>query len=451
MDYPRIVTPPPGPKAREVLARDEAWSSTSYIKEYPLVVERGRGAMIEDVDGNRFLDFMAGIAVASTGHAHPTVVRAIQEAAEKFLHICGSDFYYAGMADLCERLARLAPGPSRKRVFLSNSGTEAVEGAMKLARYATRRPAFIAFRGSFHGRTYGALSLTSSKVKQHAGFGPFLPEVHHVPFAYCYRCAYGKTPSQCAVHCVDQIEHELFVRHLDPADVAAIFVEPIQGEGGYIVPPAEFLPRLRELCDRHGILLVCDEVQTGIGRTGRMFASEHAGIEPDIVTVAKGLGSGLPIGAFIAKESLMTWGAGAHGTTFGGNPVSCAAALATLDLVEREYLPNVNRVAPLLMAGVERLAARYPVIGEVRGLGLMIGIEFVKDRGTREPFPELVHELVQRAFGKGLLLLSAGKSSLRLAPPLVIGPDEAATALDLIDRTLGEILAGPLGAGGPRA
>src|SRR5262245_5390727 len=221
-DFPRIITPPPGPKAREILARDEAWSSTSYIKEYPLVVARGRGAMVEDVDGNRFLDFMAGIAVASTGHSHPTVVKAIQDAAEDFLHICGSDFYYAGMADLCERLARLAPGPSRKRVFLTNSGTEAVEGAMKLARFATRRPAFIAFRGSFHGRTYGALSLTSSKVKQHSGFGPFLPEVHHVPYAYCYRCAYGKSPADCALHCVDQIEHELFARHLDPADVAAI-------------------------------------------------------------------------------------------------------------------------------------------------------------------------------------------------------------------------------------
>ena len=439
-EYPRIIVPPPGPRAREILARDETWASTSYIKEYPLVVNRGRGAMIEDVDGNRFLDFMAGIAVAATGHSHPDVVAAIKQAAEKFLHICGSDFYYEGMAALCERLARLAPGPSKKRVFLTNSGTEAVEGAMKLARYATRRPAFIAFKGSFHGRTYGALSLTSSKVKQHAGFGPFLPEVHHVPYAYCYRCAYGKSPAECAMHCVDQIERDLFVRHLDPRDVAAIFVEPIQGEGGYIVPPAEFLPALRALADRHGILLVADEVQTGIGRTGRMFASELFGVEPDIVTVAKGLGSGMPIGAFIAKESIMTWGAGAHGSTFGGNPVSCAAALATLDLVERDYLPNVARVAPLLRAGVDELARKYPVIGDVRGVGLMIGIEFVIDRSTREPHPGLVHELVQRAFRKGLLLLSAGQSSLRLAPPLVIDENDVKCALGIIDQTLGELL-----------
>ena len=439
-DYPRIVVPPPGPRAREILARDETWTSTSYIKEYPLVVHRGEGAMIEDVDGNRFLDFMAGIAVASTGHAHPQVVAAIKQAAEKFLHICGSDFYYESMAALCERLARLAPGPSKKRVFLTNSGTEAVEGAMKLARYATRRPAFIAFKGSFHGRTYGALSLTSSKVKQHAGFGPFLPEVHHVPFAYCYRCAYGKSPAECAMYCVDQIERDLFARHLDPGDVAAIFVEPIQGEGGYIVPPAEFLPALRALADRHGILLVADEVQTGIGRTGRMFASELYGVEPDIVTVAKGLGSGMPIGAFIAKESIMTWGAGSHGSTFGGNPVSCAAALATLDLVEREFLPNVERVAPLLRAGVERLARKYPVIGDVRGVGLMIGIEFVKDRSTREPYTGLVHELVQRAFRSGLLLLSAGQSYLRLAPPLVITEDDVNGAISIIDETLAGLL-----------
>ncbi len=438
-DYPRIVTAIPGPKSQAVVARDEAWSSTSYIKEYPLVVERARGAMVEDVDGNRFLDFMAGIAVAATGHAHPEVVEAIHRASEKFLHICGSDFYYEGMAALCERLATLAPGPSKKRVFLSNSGTEAVEGAMKLARYATRRSAFVAFKGSFHGRTYGALSLTSSKYKQHSHFGPFLPDVHHVPFGYCYRCDYGKTYPSCQLHCVDVIERDLFARHLDPQDVAAIVVEPIQGEGGYIVPPQDYLPALRGLCDRHGILLVCDEVQTGVGRTGRMFASEHAGVEPDIVTVAKGLGSGMPIGAFIAKESLMTWSAGAHGTTFGGNPVSCAAALATLDLVERQYLANAQKMGTVLLAGAKQLAREFPVIGEVRGLGLMIGIEIVKDRATREPDPELVAELVQRSFRRGLLLLSAGKSSLRLAPPLVIDEEDAATALNLIGEGLREL------------
>ncbi|MBM4186842.1 MAG: acetyl ornithine aminotransferase family protein [Gemmatimonadetes bacterium] len=438
-DYPQIRTAIPGPKSRAVVARDEAWTSTSYIKEYPLVVERARGAMVEDVDGNRFLDFMAGIAVAATGHAHPEVVRAIQAAAEKFLHICGSDFYYEGMAALCERLARLAPGSTKKRVFLSNSGTEAVEGAMKLARYATRRTAFIAFKGSFHGRSYGALSLTSSKSKQHSHFGPMLPDVHHVPFGYCYRCEYGKSYPSCGLHCVEILERDLFARHLDPSDVAAIFVEPIQGEGGYVIPPAEFLPALRSLCDAHGILLVCDEVQSGIGRTGKMFASEHAGVEPDIITVAKGLGSGMPIGAFIAKESLMTWGAGAHGTTFGGNPVSCAAALATLDLVEGQYRANAETLGRYLLDGVHRLGEEFAVIGEVRGLGLMIGIEFVKDRATREPHPELVAALVQRAFQRGLLLLSAGRSALRLAPPLVIDREDADIALGLIREILREL------------
>jgi 4-aminobutyrate aminotransferase len=438
-DFPRLVTPPPGPRARAILERDQVWTSTCYTKEYPLVVERARGAMVEDVDGNRFLDFMAGIAVASTGHAHPEVVGAIQRAAEKFLHICGSDFYYEGMAALAERLARLAPGPSKKRVFLTNSGTEAVEGAIKLARHHTGRPGLIAFKGSFHGRTYGALSLTTSKVKQRAGFGPFLPEVYHVPYGSCYRCAYGRTYPECRMFCVDVLEDDLFARQVDPGSVAAIVVEPVQGEGGYVVPPAEFLPRLRRLCDRHGILLVADEVQSGVGRTGRMFACEHVGVEPDILTVAKGLGSGMPIGAFISRESVTTWGAGAHGSTFGGNPVSCAAALATLDLVERECLPNVARVAPLLDDGARALAREFPVIGDVRGLGLMIGIELVEDRATREPAAELVRELVQRAFRKGLLLLSAGKSTLRLAPPLVIDAEDVVTALRVIRECLVEV------------
>ena len=438
--YPRIVVPPPGPKARAILARDQAVTSSCYIKEYPLVVERARGAMVEDVDGNRYLDFMAGIAVAATGHAHPDVVRAIQEAAEKFLHICGSDFYYENMAALCERLARLAPGPSPKRVFLTNSGTEAVEGAMKLARYATRRTDFVAFKGSFHGRTYGALSLTASKARQRAGFGPFLPGVHHLPFGYCYRCDYGKTYPDCGLHCVNVLEHDLFARQVDPGDVAAIVVEPVQGEGGYIVPPADYLPALRALCDRHGILLLVDEVQSGVGRTGRMFATELAGIEPDILMVAKGLGSGLPIGAFVAKESVTTWESGAHGSTFGGNPVCCAAALATLALVEREYLANVDRLAPRLMDGVRALAREFPVIGDVRGLGFMIGLEFVRDRATREPHGEVVQDLVQRAFRRGLLLLGAGKNVLRLAPPLVIDEEDIDIALGILRGCLRELV-----------
>ncbi|HTL04774.1 MAG TPA: acetyl ornithine aminotransferase family protein [Gemmatimonadales bacterium] len=437
--YPKIVTPPPGPKARAIIARDKAVAAPCYIKEYPLVVARGEGAMVEDVDGNRFLDFMAGIAVCSTGYSHPAVVQAIKEAADRFLHICGGDFYYEGMAALSERLAAIAPGPGAKKVFLTNSGTEAVEGAMKLARHATGRTAFVAFKGAFHGRSYGALSLTSSKARQHAGFGPFLPDVHHVAYGYCYRCEYGKTFPSCGIFCVDIIEQDLFARHLDPKDVAAIFVEPLQGEGGYILPPPGWLAALRALCDRHGILLVMDEVQSGIGRTGRMFACEHEGVVPDILVTAKGLGSGMPIGAIIAREAVSTWEAGAHGSTFGGNPVCCAAALATLDLVERELVANARVRGDQLTQGLTALAERHGCIGDVRGIGLMQGIEFVTDRGTREPAGELAHKLEAMAFAKGLLLLAAGKNALRLAPPLVVDEDDVKLALGILDQCLREL------------
>ena len=438
-DYPKIVVPPPGPKARAIVDRDAEWTSTCYIKEYPLVVSRGQGVMVEDVDGNRYLDFMAGIAVSSTGYGHPKVVAAVKDAADRFLHICGGDFYYESMAALCERLAKVAPGRAKKRVFLTNSGTEAVEAAIKLARHATRRTAIIAFRGAFHGRTTGAVTLTSSKARQHAGFGPLLPDVHHVPFAYRYRCQFCADEPACNRGCIDVIEQELFTRHLDPKDVAAIFVEPIQGEGGYIVPPAGYLPALRELCDRHGILLVADEVQCGVGRTGKMFACEHEGVEPDILVTAKGLGSGMPIGAMISKESITTWESGSHGSTFGGNPVCCAAALATLDLVEGGLMANAARMGERLLARAASLKEKHPCIGDVRGRGLMVGVEFVKDRTTREPAGELVHDLVQRAFRQGLLLLGAGKSTLRLAPPLVVDQNDVDTAMDMIDACLAEL------------
>ena len=438
-DYPKIVVPPPGPKARAIVERDAEWTSTCYIKEYPLVVSRGQGVMVEDVDGNRFLDFMAGIAVSSTGYGHPKVVAAVKEAADRFLHICGGDFYYESMAALCERLAKLAPGRAKKRVFLTNSGTEAVEAAIKLARYATRRTAIIAFRGAFHGRTTGAVTLTSSKARQHAGFGPLLPDVHHVPFAYRYRCQFCADQLECTRGCIDVIEKELFTRQLDPTDVAAIFVEPIQGEGGYIVPPPGYLPALRELCDRHGILLVADEVQCGVGRTGKMFACEHEGVEPDILLAAKGLGSGMPIGAMISKEAITTWETGSHGSTFGGNPVCCAAALATLELVEGGLMANAARMGERVLARAAGLKEKHPCIGDVRGRGLRVGVEFVKDRATREPAGDLVRDLVQRAFRQGLLLLGAGKSTLRLAPPLVVDQTDVDTAMDMIDACLAEL------------
>lgn len=436
--YPRIVTPPPGPLARAIVDRDREWTAQCYIKEYPLAIARGQGVMVEDVDGNRYLDFMAGIAVASTGYGHPEVVTAIQDAAAKFLHICGSDFYYEGMAALCEKLAAIAPGPTRKRVFLTNSGTEATEGAIKLARFSTRRTAIIAFKGAFHGRSTGAVSLTSSKARQHAGFGPLLPDVHHVDYAYRYRCRHCAHKSQCHLGCVSSIEEELFTRHLAPTDVAAIFVEPIQGEGGYVIPPPGFLAGLRELCDRHGILLVCDEVQSGIGRTGKMWACDHEGIEPDILLTAKGLGSGMPIGAMIVRESVDKWKNGSHGSTFGGNPVCCAAALATIGLVEKELMANAAVQGERLLAGARALMERHDAIGDVRGRGLMVGIEFVRDRVTRDPHPELVERIVNVAFSHGLLLLGAGKSSLRLAPPLVIDAEDIDRGLAMLDACIAE-------------
>ncbi len=439
MPHPTILTPPPGPRARAVVERDEAWASNAYIKEYPLVVARGEGMMVEDVDGNRFLDFMAGIAVAATGYSHPKVVAAVKDAADRFMHICGSDFYYEGMAALCERLARVAPGPSKKRVFLTNSGAEATEGAITLARYATRRTAIIAFRGAFHGRTTGAVSLTSSKARQHAGFGPLLPDVHHVPYAYRSRCPWCADRPACTRACLGALEDDLFARHLDPHDVAAIFVEPVQGEGGYVVPPPGWLGDLRALCDKYGILLVADEVQSGVGRTGRMWACDHEGVEPDILLTAKGLGSGMPIGAMVAKESISTWESGSHGSTFGGNPVCCAAAIATLDLVEGGLMANAAAMGERLKAGMCRLAERHACIGDVRGLGLMVGVEFVQDRATRGPAPALVHDLVQNAFRRGLLLLGAGKSSLRLAPPLIVDAEDVDIALEMIDTGLGEL------------
>lgn len=440
-DYPKIVTPPPGPRARAIVEQDRQSTSSCYLKEYPLVVERGSGAMVEDVDGNRYLDFMGGIAVAATGHAHPRVVAAIQEQAGKFLHICGSDFYYEGMAALAERLARLAPGPSPKKVFLTNSGTEAVEGAIKLVRHSTGRTAIIAFQGAFHGRTTGALALTSSKARQHAGFGPLLPDVHHVPYPYLYRSAPGTSESECAAAAIAAIQ-ELFARHLDPSDVAAIFVEPVLGEGGYVVPPPEFLPALRALCDRHGILLVIDEIQSGIGRTGKMFASEHfgeGGVEADVLLAAKGLASGMPLGAFIARASITHWESGAHGSTFGGNPVCCAAALATLDLVEGGLAANAAAMGERLLAGARALARTHPAIGDVRGLGLMLGLELVRARASREPAPELVHRLVDLAFSRGLLLLGCGRSTLRLAPPLVVDAADVDTGLAMLDACLSEL------------
>lgn len=409
---PEIVTELPGPAAREVIARDERYSSPSLTRVYPLVVRRGAGAVIEDVDGNRFLDFNAGIAVNAAGHAHPEVTAAIREQSEACLHYCSSDFFHPIYADLCERLAASAPMPE-SRVFLANSGTEAVEGAIKLARHHTGRPNIIGFYGAFHGRSLGSLSLTSSKAKYRSGFGIVTPGSYHAPFAYD-----GELTGAA------YIEQVLFERMTEPGDVAAVFVEPIQGEGGYIVPPEGWLAELRELCDRHGILLVADEVQSGIGRTGKLWAIEHDGVVPDIITAGKGLASGLPLSAIVARGDIMQWAPGKHGSTFGGNPVACAAALATLDLVERELSANAAAVGAHLLAGLRELSTRQPMIQGVRGRGLMIGFDL--------PDHDAAEALEQACFQRGLLVLTCGQRAVRLAPPLVVSVPQADTALSII-------------------
>ena len=438
-DLPHLVTPLPGVKAQAVIARDAAVLSPSYTRSYPLVVARGEGAMIDDVDGNRFLDFCAGIAVCATGHCHPKVVAAIQSQAARLIHMSGTDFYYENMVELAEKLDALAPGEAPHRVYFGNSGTEAIEAALKMARYHTGRGQFIAFFGAFHGRTMGSLALTASKSVQKKGFFPLMPGVHHVPYADCYRCAYGKTPDSCAVECVKAIEERLFRHTLPPEEVAAIFVEPVQGEGGYLVPPRKFFDELRSLAAKYGILIVADEVQCGMGRTGKMFASQHFDFTPDIMALAKGIASGMPLGATVARADLMNWPPGAHASTFGGNPVCVSAALATIELLEHELIENAAHVGAHLMSRLRDLPQRSPIVGDVRGLGLMIGIEIVRDQATKERAPDLRDRLVKLCFERGLLVLGAGPNSLRLSPPLVITKDQADFAAETIEGCLSEL------------
>jgi len=423
---PHIQTELPGPRAREMIARDQAVASPSLTRAYPLVAESGAGVVVTDVDGNRFLDFAAGIAVCSTGHAHPKVVDAIRQQAGRLIHIAATDFYEPRYVELMERLAAIAPFGEAARVFLTNSGTEAVEGAMKLARYHTRRPGIVAFEGGFHGRTMGALSLTNSKIRQRAGFGPLVPMVHHAPFPRVRAWREGSGGDGTAE--LEHLRRTIFGRQIAPGDVAAIVVEPIQGEGGYFPAPAAFLRGLRELCDEHGILLVADEIQSGMGRTGRWWAIEHAGVEPDIVTTAKGIASGMPIGAFIARESVWTWRPGAHGSTFAGNPVCAAAALATLDVIEAEGRANADAMGARLREGIERVAAESGRVRDVRGAGLMLGVELASHAAA---------EAVQlAAFERGLLTLECGESSLRLSPPLIVADAEVDAAIDIFAEAL---------------
>lgn len=434
-ELPRILTELPGPRARAVIERDHAVLSPSYTRPYPLVAERAWGALVEDPDGNRFLDFNAGIAVVATGHCHPRVVEAIRRQAERLIHMSGTDFYYPNMVELAEKLAGVAPGGVPHRVFFCNSGAEAIEAALKLARYHSGRSQFVAFLGCFHGRTLGALSLTASRAVQRRGFGPLVPGVHHVPYPDCYRCPYGRQEATCGLECVAAIE-ERFRTVLPAEEVAAIVIEPVLGEGGYVVPPAKFFEALQQLARRHGILIVADEVQSGMGRTGKMWASEHFDLVPDLTAVAKGIASGLPLGAMIARAEIMHWPPGAHASTFGGNPVSVAAALVTLELLERELAANAARIGSYMMDRMREWPARFPCVGQVRGLGLMIGVEIVRDQASRERAPALRDRIVQAAFQRGLLILGAGPNSLRLSPPLVISRRQADFALDTLEECL---------------
>jgi 4-aminobutyrate aminotransferase len=439
---PELVTSLPGPKAAAIIERDHQVTSPSYTRCYPLVVKRGEGAIVEDVDGNRFLDFNAGIAVVAAGHSHPRVIEAIRQQAGEFLHMSGTDFYYENMVRLAEKLAALVPGGIRRRVYFGNSGAEAIEAAIKLARYHSRRDKFIAFFGSFHGRTMGALSLTGSKVTQRRGFGPLLP-VQHIPYANCYRCAYGKQPGTCAVECVKIIEDQLFKTILPAEEVAAIVVEPVQGEGGYLVPPPKFHQELRRIADKYGILLIHDEVQSGMGRTGRMFAAEHFGVSPDIVTLAKGIASGMPLSATVARADVMDWKPGAHASTFGGNPVSVAAALTTIELLEESLIDNAAAIGAYMLDRMREWPRRFPCVGDVRGLGLMIGIELVRDQQTKERAPEVRDRIEMMAFERGLLILGCGQNSLRLCPPLVINKDQADFAIETLEECFKIVCASP--------
>ena len=435
---PKLTGALPGPRARAIVDQDERLMSPSYTRSYPLVVKRGYGCRIEDVDGNEFLDFTAGIAVNSTGHCHPEVVQAIQEQAAQLIHMSGTDFYYDLMPRVAARLSSIAPMPGPHRFFFTNSGAEAVECAMKLARYHTGRQNIISFFGSFHGRTMGALSLTGSRIQQKRRFGPFVPGVTHVRYPYAYRgCSGGPQAEEAfGLGCARFLEEKLFKTTLPPEEVAAIFVEPIQGESGYVVPPHIFLQELRRICDRHGILLVVDEIQSGAGRTGKWWAIEHSGVEPDIVCIAKGIASGMPIGVCLSRAEIMNWAPGSHGSTFSGNPLCLAAALATVDIIEREAMQNAATVGAAALARLAAWVERYEIVGEVRGRGLMIGVEIIEDKHSRKQAGALRERIVALAFARGLLLLGCGENTIRLCPPLIVTQPEMDVALDILEECL---------------
>jgi len=441
MAGPKLKTGIPGPNALRVLAGDEKYISPSYTRSYPMVAKRGRGIVVEDVDGNEFFDFAAGIAVTSTGHCHPQVVAAIQKQAGELIHMSGTDFYYESMVTLAERLSKIAPMPGPHKIYYGNSGTEAIECAMKLSRYHTKRQQIIAFYGAFHGRTMGALSLTASKPQQKRRFSPLVPGVTHIPYPDVYRGAERPEGAEkFALGCARFLEDRVFKTAVAPEEVAAIFIEPIQGEGGYVIAPDVFMQELRKICDKHGILLVVDEVQSGIGRTGKWWAVEHSGVHPDMVCSAKGIASGMPLGVTITKAEIMDWVPGSHASTFGGNPVCIAASLATLDVIEKEGLiENAKRVGAHMLKRMADWPKKHRIVGDVRGRGLMIGVEIVKDQGTKEYGNEYRDRIVEQAFERGILFLGCGPSTIRIAPPLIVSQDEADVAIDALEESIAAV------------
>ena len=437
--WPLIHTPLPGPKARKLINQDRTYVSPSYTRYYPLVVEKAKGLWVHDVDGNIFLDFTAGIAVCATGHCHPRVIKAIKKQADLLLHMSGTDFYYRPQIVLAKKLAHMAPGKGSKKVYFGNSGAEAVEAAFKLARWHTKRELNLAFYGAFHGRTMGALSLTASKTIQKKHYNPLVPGITHIPYAYCYRCPYNLSYPECELGCVQWVEDTLFRTTIPPEEVATIFVEPIQGEGGYIVPPPEFHREMNKIAKKYGILYVADEVQSGMGRTGKMFAMEHFGVDPDIIALAKGIASGMPLGALAARAEIMDWEAGSHASTFGGNPVSCMAALETIALLEEGLMENAAIQGNRLMDGLAKLQHSHECMGDVRGKGLMVAVEFVKDRETKEPARKWRNDIIKHAFRKGLLLLGCGENSIRFCPSLTVNTAEIDKCLSIFDDVVRKI------------
>ncbi len=439
-DYPKIVVTPPGPRARELAMRDEKVISQSFVRFYPLAIQSGKGCIIRDVDGNEYIDFNSGLVCLNVGHSHPKVVEAIKNQLDRFLHYSVTDFLYREVVDVAEKLVKITPGKWEKKVFFSNSGAESIEAGAKLARWHTRKQLYIAFISDFHGRTFGAMSFTASKPVQRRHFFPLIPGVTHVPYAYCYRCPFKLTYPDCHYWCVDFIDEHVLQKYIPPEDVAAFVFEPIQGEGGYVVPPPEYFPRLKKLADKHGILMMDDEVQAGMGRTGKWFAIEHWGVEPDIMCIAKSIAAGMPLGATVAKATLMDWEGGSHASTFGGNPVSCAAASAVIDVIQEEGMrENATKQGTHAMKRLEELKDKSEIVGDVRGKGLMIGIELVEDKTSKKPASKKAEEVMMRSWKRGVAVITCGKSTLRIVPPLLITRELMDAGLDIIEDVIKQV------------